>query len=757
MTVQEWLGEDNKLGQDIWEKKYRYNNESFDEWLDRVSDNNPELRKLIEEKKFLFGGRILANRGLGKDGKKVSYSNCYVIAPPDDSIESIFECASKLARTYSYGGGCGIDISKLAPRGAVVRNAAKTTTGSVSFMDLYSLITGLICQQGRRGALMISLSCEHPDLEEFIEIKSDLNKVTKANISVRITDDFMNAVKDRQPFTLSFTRIETGETITKEVDAYSLFHKLCEMNWDYAEPGMLFWDRIETWNLLSEDENFHYAGTNPCAEEPLPAGGSCLLGSINLSEFITNDKKFNYEDFKNTVKIAVDALNDVLDEGIPLHPLKEQRDSVTDWRQIGLGIFGLADMLIKMGIKYGSKESIDLCDNIGNTMASTALSETINLAKIKGAYPYINFDAIEKSEFFKYHCNDIDEFRRYGMRNSQLLTIAPTGTLSSMLGVSGGIEPIFANYYERKTESLHGHDEYYKVYAPIVKEYMESNGLIDDSELPDYFVTAQNLDYNKRIDMQSTWQKHIDASISSTVNVPNNFTVNDVEDLYMKAWKKGLKGVTIYRDGCKREGILTTDKTNDSNLEDQLLKEHELPRGYIITADDNVIGLKRKVMSGCGSLHVVAMFDPVSGELLETYLSKGSTGGCQSNLAAVSRLMSLSARAGVDVYTIADQLQSCPACPSYVGRTMTKHDTSKGKCCPDAVANALIDMYEEMQESIRDDSDYVEKENKRNKIENNVKSNTNLSKEIRCPVCGEKLFFEGGCNVCKSCGWSKCD
>ena len=187
---------------------------------------------------------------------------------PEDNIESIFDTAKAAARTYSYGGGCGFSLSKLRPRGMKVNNAARTTTGSVSFMDLYSMVTGLIGQEGRRGALMLSISCDHPDLEEFIGIKSDLNKVTKANISIRITDKFMAAVKNKKPFTLSFTRVETGETITKEVDAYSLFKKICEYNWDYAEPGMLFWDRIDNWNLLSCDNDFHYAGTNPCAEEP---------------------------------------------------------------------------------------------------------------------------------------------------------------------------------------------------------------------------------------------------------------------------------------------------------------------------------------------------------------------------------------------------------------------------------------------------------------------------------------------------------
>lgn len=265
MTVEQWLGKDNTLGIDIWNKKYRYNNESFDEWLDRVSGGDKELRQLILEKKFLFGGRILSNRGLDKLGEKVTLSNCYVITPPEDNIESIFNCAGKLARTFSYGGGCGIDISNLAPKGAKVKNTAKETSGAVSFMDLYSLVTGLIGQNGRRGALMISIDCNHPDLEDFINVKSDLNKVTKANISIKITDEFMNAVKNREKYKLSFARPETGEVIEKEIVAYEFFHKMCEMNWDYAEPGMLFWDRIENWNLLSEDKNFSYAGTNPLA------------------------------------------------------------------------------------------------------------------------------------------------------------------------------------------------------------------------------------------------------------------------------------------------------------------------------------------------------------------------------------------------------------------------------------------------------------------------------------------------------------
>lgn len=747
MTVQEWLGTENQLGQDIWERKYRYENEIFDEWINRVSGGNSEIANLIKEKKFLFGGRILANRGLENKGRKISLSNCYVIEPPEDNIESIFDCAKKLARTYSYGGGCGVDISKLSPRGAKVNNAAKETTGSVSFMDLYSMVTGLIGQAGRRGALMLSLSCEHPDLEEFIGIKSDLDRVTKANISIRITDKFMAAVKNKTPFTLSFTRLETGETITKEIDAYEMFHKMCEMNWDYAEPGMLFWDRINNWNLLSCDDEFEYAGTNPCAEEPLPAGGSCLLGSINLAEFAC-DTGFDFESFKHCVKSSVIALNEVLDEGLPLHPLKEQRESVYDWRQIGLGIFGLADLLIKLGIKYGSPEAIDLCDMIGHTMADMAIKTSAVLAKEYGVYPKYKPEAVEQSAF--YSKNALGETKElvesFGLRNSQLLTIAPTGSLSTMLGVSGGIEPIFANYYTRKTESLKGHDEYYKVYTPIVKEYMDKHGLKDDSELPDYFVTAQTLDYKNRIYMQSIWQSHIDASISSTVNVPNDFTVEQVEGLYMTAWDAGLKGVTIFRDGCKRAGILTIKE----NVEDIVEKPHRLERGMIIKADDNCIGKKRTLRTGCGTLHCEAFFDPDNGQLLETYFSKGSSGGCNNFMIGLSRMISLAARGGIDVYSIVDQLKSSGTCPSYAVRTATKHDTSKGSSCPVAIGNALLEMYEEMMDEVGF-SDVEEKE-----LEVITPKIVPVSK-AKCPQCGGELVFEGGCNTCKNCGWSKCD
>ena len=315
MTVEQWLGESNKLGIDIWHNKYQHNNETFEEWLKRVSGGNQDVEDLIVDKKFLPGGRILSNRGV--TDSKVTYSNCYVISPPEDNIESIYDCCKNLARTYSYGGGCGIDISKLAPAGAKVHNQARSTSGAVSFMETFSQVTAQIGQNGRRGALMISIDCHHPDLLKFIDIKTKPDSVTKANISVQVTDDFMQAVKDDREWVMSFTRPETGETITKVERAVDIFNKLCQNNWDWAEPGILFWDRIENWNLLSNNDEFHYAGTNPCAEEPLPAGGSCLLGSMNLAAFVKKGK-FDFDDFCESVNVAVQALNDILEEGLPI-------------------------------------------------------------------------------------------------------------------------------------------------------------------------------------------------------------------------------------------------------------------------------------------------------------------------------------------------------------------------------------------------------------------------------------------------------
>ena len=716
MTVEQWLGKDNLLGIDIWMRKYRKNEESFDEWLDRVSGNNEAIKALIIEKKFIPGGRILSNRGI--TDTRVTYSNCYVITPPEDNIESIFESRKKLARTYSYGGGCGIDLSKLAPAGAKVHNQAEQTTGAVSFMQGYSQTTEEIGQAGRRGALMISLDCHHPDLLDFIDAKTSPDAVTKANISVRVTDDFMEAVINDKDWIMSFTRPETNETITKTARAREIFEKLCKNNWDWGEPGILFWDTVSNYNLLEFDDTFEYAGVNPCAEEPLPAGGSCLLSSINLSAFV-KDKEFDFDDFGETVANGVIYLNEVLEEGLSLHPLEEQRQSVADWRQIGLGIMGLADMLIKMELPYDSEQARHLCEEIGLVMADQALYTSAFLAGHAGSYNNYK-SCVQKSGFLKNNtCESTREaIEAYGLRNSQLLTIAPTGTISTMLGISGGIEPIFAKSYKRKTESLHGESRYYDVLTPIYAKYAQENNLTVNDKFPDWFVDSSEISPVQRVKMQAAWQKGIDASISSTVNLPNSATVDDISTIYMEAWKNGLKGITVYRSGCMREGVLVTETPTE--------KSSELKRGAIVPCKDNLIGLKRKLTTGCGSLHVLGYFDPDTKELQEVYFNKGSTGGCANFMTGLSRMVSLLCRAGVSIFDIKDQLDSTGVCPSYATRRAVKHDTSDGSCCPMAIGNALVDMWKELNEAFPTQID----------VQSKLKEIENVSV---CPECGAEV------------------
>lgn len=609
---------------------------------------------------------------------------------------------------------------------------------------------------------MISLDCHHPDLLDFIDIKAKSDSVTKANISVRVTDDFMRAVEKDDEWVMSFTREETGETIIKTAKARDIFNKLCLNNWNWAEPGILFWDRIEQYNLLENNPEFEYAGTNPCAEEPLPAGGSCLLGSINLAEFVNDKCEFEWDDFYNTINVAVRALNDVLDEGLPLHPLQEQRDSVRDWRQIGLGVMGVADMLVKMHLRYDSDDAIEHCRDVSQALANHAMYVSASMAREHGkTYPKYEVGTLD-TDFVRNNADSItyNAIEKYGLYNSQLLTVAPTGTLSTMLGVSGGIEPIFAKSYKRKTESLHDKTTYYDVLTPIYQQYADKHGLTVNDEFPSWFVDSSEINYIQRVKMQAAWQLGIDASISSTVNLPKSATVDDVANIYMEAWRHGLKGITIYRSGCMREGVLVV--ADENNVKEDATPSYctnddMLPRGYIVDCQNDLVGKKRKLQTGCGSLHVLAFFDPIDGNLREVYFNKGSTGGCANFMTGLSRMVSLLCRAGVDIMTIKDQLDSTGVCPSYATRRATHHDTSAGSCCPMAIGNALVDMWHEMQEVVNDDEDdMVDAADCASAVPSEQQVSNNGNNAVTCPECGNELVFEGGCNICKNCGWSKC-
>ena len=632
MEVKDWLETEDQLCIDIVDRKYLLeedvlgHKETMDELLDRISGGNKKARTLIARRKFIPGGRIIANRGLDKYGMKVTYSNCYVNDPPEDNIESIYKTCAELARTFSYGGGCGIDISKLAPAGAKVNNTARYSTGAISFVNTFSEVAETIGMKGRRAALMLSIDGHHPDTPEFITHKSDLGVTQGANMSVRVGQDFFDAIKEDKDWRMSFSRPEVNTVITKTIKARELLNMIAKTNWDYAEPGLLYWDTISNYNLMSEDPSFEYAGTNPCAEEPLPAGGSCLLGAMNLSMYWRDNNRFAYSDFTEDVKTAVRFLNEVLDEGQDLHPLQKQRDTVTALRQIGLGFMGLGDLFIQARVRYGSKESVELCHKIGYRMIFAALQESATLAREKGAFDNCNPELIIKSKFYKenvdnnpyYSKKDKDELTKsiltYGLRNSQLLTCAPTGTTSTIFNVSGGIEPIFALKFTRTTKSLYDEDKTYDVYPRGVKYFLDKKGyksLDEVQSFPDYLVTSRDIYWKDRIDVQAAWQKHIDASISATINLPEETTVEEVADLYLYAHDAGLKGTTVFRENCKRIAILNDSfkkKDEKEETSESTSNIHEIAEEVLDAAIEGT-GLSKELVLGSDNTDALSFIE----------------------------------------------------------------------------------------------------------------------------------------------------
>lgn len=547
-----------ELQRDILDNKYRDGGESFDGFINRVAGHNPDVAKMIRNKDFLYAGRILAGRGISRN---VSLSNCYVLPQPGDNIESIYDVSRAMARTYSYGGGTGTDLSRLRPAGTPVNNAAKTSVGPVPFMQLYDTTTKIIGQEGRRGALMLTISSDHPDVREFIESKQDVDAITHANISVRARKDLFDNSE------------ENNKTLKM----------IAEANWRTGEPGLLYWDRVEDWHLLSHHPEYKLHSTNPCGEQPLPEYGSCNLGSINLGNFIlnpfTDEAKIDVHRLLKAVKTGVVAMNEALDDGMELHPLPEQRAVASKFRQIGLGIMGLADMYIKLGVRYGSEESMEIAEFLAKQIRNTAFEQSVDLVDRYGTYPAYDFDVIKKSNYFKALPKYLQEkIRTKGMVNSHVLSIAPTGSISTMIGISGGVEPIFANSFTRTTKSLSGKgDVDYKVFTEVIKELMDAKGIEHEKDLPDYCITSHDLNPAERIEMQSIWQTYIDSAISSTLNLNNSVTVEEIEKIYRLGYEKGLKGITVFRDGSFREGILNVDKEEDKEkcpeCEGQLLMQ----------------------------------------------------------------------------------------------------------------------------------------------------------------------------------------
>lgn len=465
-------------------------------------------------------------------------------------------------------------------------------------------------------------------------------------------------------------------------------------------------------------------------EQPLPPDGACNLGSINLSEFVKNpytDKAhFDMNEFKEAVGIATEGLDEVIDYGYKHHALKEQREMSYNYRNIGLGVMGLGSMFLKMGIKYGDKDSIELADNIMYNMFRSAVKRSNELAKEKGVFPKYK-DVVFDSDIIKNHFTkeEIQELKKHGLRNCSLLSVAPSGSIATMFNITTGCEPAFRISYKRKTESLHKNKElYYDVYIREAEEYKKIN---NTNILPDYFVGADQINYKDRIKMQSVLQKHVDTAISSTINLPNNSTIEEVEELYLEAWKQGLKGVTIYRNGCKRKGILIQGNKKEEAQKQKYNTIEPISRSEI----GKTYGSTVRKHSACGKLYITINRDK-EGNIVESFVNVGKNGICKSNIDGINRLISLGLRSGVKIDEIVDQLRgiNCPACT----RVRAKGESIDGLSCPDIMARTLQNEYKNI--------------NEKPKIEK--KKNT-------CPECGEELAFEGNCISCKHCGFSKCE
>lgn len=742
MTVKDWLGENNQLAQDIWQRKYRHNNESFEEWLDRVSAGDNELRKLIIEKKFLMGGRTLANRGLNNTG---SLFNCYSRGYIEDDYYDIMDAAKDIGITFKAQGGQGISLTKLRPKGTPIKTEYYSD-GIVPFMKIFNEVTAGTSQGGaRKGALMLSIDARHKEAETFIKIKSKEGEIEKANLSLELDDEFMRAVEKYydtgEVVALHEKRNYSGHEIEYDITPIEIFKMLVDNCYDWADPACLFTNKFRNYNLMQFDEDYKIETCNPCGEQPLPKHGACCLSSLNLSEFIVNpytpQAHLNTADLLSAIDVGIRTLDKLIDENYNKHPLQQQRDMSYNYRNIGLGVFGYATALMKLGFRYGSPEAIEFTDDVFSLLFRRAVLASNGLAKELGPYPKYK-EEIFDSDIIKLHFtpDEITGLKEYGLRNCSLVSIAPTGSLATLLGESGGCEPEFALKYTRRTVGMtDGEDTYYDIYCKAAREYMEIN---NTKELPDYFVGSADISWQSRVLTQAVMQKHVDTAISSTVNMPNSATKDDIAHMYLLAWSSGCKGITMFRDGCKRLGILTTE-----NKKEEETSYKELKRGEIMKCADDLIGKKRKIINGCGSTHVLGFFEPVYGDLVEVFFTKGSLGGCSNYMVGLSRMVSLACRAGVSINDIQDQLNSTGACPSYAIRTATKHDTSKGACCPMAIGNALMDMWKEVQEELG----YLEEPKK--------KKSQKLGE--RCPECGAVLEHSGGCDICKECGYSHCN
>jgi ribonucleoside-diphosphate reductase alpha chain len=715
--------------------------------------------------------------GIGNDYVNVSLSNCVVVENPKDSISSIMDAGKDIANLFKRRCGVGLDISDLRPEGAPVNNSARTTTGAWSFADFYSYVCRMIGQNGRRGALMISMDVRHPDIQEFVKMKHDLTKVTGANVSVKITDDFMEAVRDGEEFTLRFPVDAETPTHISSINAVELWNDIVESATKTAEPGLLMWDNI-TKNLPAHSyPQFQTKTTNPCGEIPLSAYDSCRLISLNLKHLVqdafTENASFDFNKLREIAAVGM-RLSDNLVE-LELEKLENIRavadsddekelwtklyNAAANGRRTGLGTHGLADAIARMSLAYDSDEALALIDKIYETVRDTAYTESCYLAQERGAFPVFDWETESNNAFIQRLPEEIQELiQAHGRRNISILTNAPTGSVSIMSQTSSGLEPVFKNFYIRRRKLSHNETNVtpdfvddlgdrwleYKVFHHNVREYLN---LLETEEIPDFFVESDSINWSQRVAIQAAIQKSIDHSISSTINLPKGTAPEVVGKLYQQGWELGLKGITVYVDGS-RTGVLLTE--NDKE-EDEAFPQHRAPKRPLeldcnihhttIKGEKWVImvglldGKPYEVMGGLSNLieiprgkatgvlvkhprkTVNSIYDLRVGTNGDTVIIKDLVKVFDNaNHSAFTRMISLGLRHGANIQYVVEQLQKDKDSDMF----------SFARCIARILKNYIPDGQH--------------------------------ATEKTCPECGAEggLIYVEGCVTCTVCGYAKC-
>jgi len=717
--------------------------------------------------------------GIGNDYVNVSLSNCVVVESPQDNISSIMDSGKDLANLFKRRCGVGLDISHLRPEDAPVNNSARTTTGAWSFADFYSYVCRMIGQNGRRGALMISMDVRHPDVEKFITMKHDLTKVTGANVSLKITDDFMRAVEKNEQYELRFPVEAEEPQFTKLVDAAALWETIIESATTTAEPGLLMWDNIRN-NLPAEsyaDVGFKTICTNPCGEIPLSAYDSCRLISLNLKHLVkspfSNKAAFDFNKLKEVVSVGMRLSDDLVQLEIEkLENILNAADTADEkdlWqklldachrgRRTGLGTHGLADAVARLNLRYDAEEALAIIDKIYETVRDAAYEESVYLAQERGAFPAFDWSKEETNAFIKRLPPEIQQLiATHGRRNISILTNAPTGSVSILSQTSSGVEPVFRNSYIRRRKLSHNEqhldadyiDELgdkwaeYTVFHHNAQEWLDTWATEHDKELPDYFVESNAIDGDRRIAVQAAIQKSIDHSISSTINLPKGTPASTVGNLYFEGWKLGLKGVTVYVEGS-RSGVLVSHNTEPDTFPQYTAPRRpvELPCNIhhtTIQGERWVIlvgimdGKPYEVMGGLSNLIEIpkrytegilvknprktmnSIYDLKIGRNGDSIVVRDLVRVFDNpNHSAFTRMMSLGLRHGASVQYVVEQMQKDRDSDMF----------SFARCA------ARI-------------------------LKNYIKDGTAVT-EKTCSECGqEALVYLEGCVTCKACGYAKC-